>query len=179
MAKDTNANVVESRDSSKGHRGNTPHEEAGGALSGSAPEGNRGIPADANPLKPMTSQDRKLLGSLIRSARKRRGITAAQLGGALDPSVTESAVTSWERGRTAPSYLAVEQIDGVLGVSLNDLMSAREKSLGSGALAYPEREEKEVLLLGYEQMLSMEGLERLVEYAEFLAERHPREDSAK
>ena len=126
------------------------------------------------------AQDRRLLGSLIRSARRRKGMTAAQLGDALDPSVTESAVTSWERGRTMPTFQAVEQMDALLGVSLNDLMAARERA---GAVvpaedASPERADREARLLAFEQMLSMEGLERLVEYAEFLAGRHPRKDSA-
>lgn len=126
-------------------------------------------------------QDRKLLGSLIRSARRRRGLTAAQLGEALDPSVTESAVTSWERGRTMPAYQAVEQMDAILGVSLNDLMAARERAGAAlpGEEASPERADRETRLLVFEQMLSMEGLERLVEYAEFLAGRHPREDQDK
>ena len=129
----------------------------------------------------IAAQDRKLLGSLIRSARRRKGMTAAQLGEALNPSVTESAVTSWERGRTMPTYQAVEQMDAILGVSLNDLMSARERA-GSAMPAdeaYWERVDREVRLLVFEQMLSMEGLERLVECAEFLAGRYPREDSAK
>lgn len=127
---------------------------------------------------PDTAQDRKLLGSLIRSARRRRGLTAAQLGEALSPSVTESAVTSWERGRTMPAYQAVEQMDAILGVSLNDLMAARERTgaVLPGEGSQPERADREVRLLVFEQMLSMEGLDRLVEYAEFLSERHPRED---
>lgn len=43
----------------------------------------------------------------------------------------------------------------------------------------PERAAHEARLLGFEQALSMEGLERLVEYAEFLTAHHKREDSAK
>lgn len=126
------------------------------------------------------AQDRRLLGSLIRSARRRKGMTAAQLGEALEPSVTESAVTSWERGRTMPTYQAVEQMDKILGVSLNGLMAARERTAAAVPAddASPERADREARLLAFEQMLSMEGLERLIEYAEFLAGRHPRNDSA-
>ena len=135
----------------------------------------------AKPDESAAAQERKLLGSLIRSARRRKGMTAAQLGDALDPSVTESAVTSWERGRTMPAYQAVEQMDAILGVSLNDLMAAREQvgaTMPASREAASERADHEARLLAFEQMLSMEGLERLVEYAEFLASHHPREDSA-
>lgn len=55
-------------------------------------------------------------GEIIRTARKKKKISAEKLGLMLDPQVTSSAVTAWERGQNKPSVEVIRQICDALEI---------------------------------------------------------------
>lgn len=60
------------------------------------------------------------IGKQIRHFRKKKNWSAAQLGNMLKPVKTESAVTSWERGRTQPDGDILIQLCVLFGAKIND-----------------------------------------------------------
>lgn len=59
-------------------------------------------------------------GQQIRRYRKERGWSAGQLGQMVSPKKTESAVTSWERGRTQPDGDVLIQLCRLFEVDIAD-----------------------------------------------------------
>jgi len=59
----------------------------------------------------------KMIGNKIAEARKRAGISQAQLGGQL--FISPQAVGKWERGESIPDILTVIRLTEILGVDLN------------------------------------------------------------
>ena len=118
---------------------------------------------------------KSVVGDRIRRGRKAAGLTAKELGEKLDPPVTQSGVSSWERGRTTPSAEMRDQLEAILSKHLEEI----DKE-GPRVVSYvvefdssPKRKEAEDKLLRAMRELSVEGIDRLTEYAEFLAQRHP------
>lgn len=60
------------------------------------------------------------IGKQIRRYRKDRGWSAGQLGQMVEPKKTESAVTSWERGRTQPDGDILIQLCRIFQVDIAD-----------------------------------------------------------
>lgn len=60
------------------------------------------------------------IGAQVRRYRKEKGWTAAQLGQMIEPQKTESAITSWERGRTQPDGDVLIQLCRLFEVEIAD-----------------------------------------------------------
>lgn len=115
---------------------------------------------------------KRIVGSALRRMRQESGITARELGARLDPPVTESAVTSWERGRTTPGWQSRDQIEGVLGDVLEGHRRHEEIYLVSRDPS-PERGAAEKALIAEVPRLSVAGLVKLTEHAQLLELRYP------
>ncbi|MRS05584.1 XRE family transcriptional regulator, partial [bacterium] len=59
----------------------------------------------------------KMIGNKIAEARKRAGVSQAQLAGQL--FISPQAVGKWERGESIPDILTVIRLAEILGVDLN------------------------------------------------------------
>lgn len=60
------------------------------------------------------------IGKQIRRFRNERNLSAGQLGQMVNPKKTESAVTSWERGRTSPDGDILIQLCRIFEVDIAD-----------------------------------------------------------
>ena len=60
------------------------------------------------------------IGKQIRHYRKAKGWSASELGKMVKPEKTESAITSWERGRTQPDGDMLIQLCILFGVDISD-----------------------------------------------------------
>lgn len=117
---------------------------------------------------------KSVVGDRIKRGRKAAGLTAKELGEKLDPPVTQSGISSWERGRTTPNAEMRDQLEAILGGHLEEI----DKEGPRIATYYvehesPRRREVEDKLLRAMRKLSTDGIERLTEYAEFLAQKYP------
>lgn len=118
---------------------------------------------------------KSVVGERIKRGRKAAGLTAKELGEKLKPPVTQSGISSWERGRTTPSAEMRDQLEAILGKHYDEIdkEGPRVVSFVVEYDASPKRKEAEDKLLGAMKDLSVEGIERLTEYAEFLAQKYP------
>ena len=118
---------------------------------------------------------KSVVGDRIRRGRKAAGLTAKELGEKLDPPVTQSGISSWERGRTTPPAEMRDQLEAILGEHLAaiDEEGPRVMSYIVEYDASPKRKEAEDKLLRAMRGLSTEGIERLTDYAEFLSQKYP------
>ena len=64
--------------------------------------------------------DQKKIGTFIADMRKEKGLTQAQLAEMLN--VSGKTVSRWETGRNMPDYAVLEDLTGVLGITVNDLI---------------------------------------------------------
>ncbi|NCB32461.1 MAG: XRE family transcriptional regulator [Erysipelotrichia bacterium] len=64
------------------------------------------------------------LGKRIRTLRKERGMTQAQLADRL--GVTFQAVSKWENGRSVPDVLMLREISALFGTDLNAMLDGKE-----------------------------------------------------
>lgn len=71
----------------------------------------------------MSEALRNQLGGRLRELREARGLTQAQLAHLLGKSL--ETISNFERGKTLPSLVTLEQLAGVLGVSMQDFFSDR------------------------------------------------------
>lgn len=65
------------------------------------------------------------MGDLIAGLRKERGMTQKEL--AEQMSVTDKAVSKWERNLSCPDVNSIPRLAQVLGVSVEELMTAAPK----------------------------------------------------
>lgn len=71
----------------------------------------------------MSEALRNQLGGRLRELRESRGLTQAQLAHLLGKSW--ETISNFERGKTLPSLVTLEQLAGVLGVSMREFFSER------------------------------------------------------
>lgn len=72
--------------------------------------------------------DNRDFGQILAQERKNQGFTQEELAKAL--YVTRQAISNWERGITTPDYNVIEQICGVLGMKIDQLMIKENKNEG-------------------------------------------------
>lgn len=60
------------------------------------------------------------MGKFIATVRKEQGMTQEQLGRKI--GVLGKSVSKWERGINAPDISLLEELSGVLNVSINELL---------------------------------------------------------
>lgn len=65
--------------------------------------------------------DQIKIGRFIAERRKQVGLTQAQLAEKLN--ITDRAVSKWETGKTMPDSSIMLELCGILGISVNDLLS--------------------------------------------------------
>ena len=65
--------------------------------------------------------DQIKIGRFIADRRKQVGLTQAQLAEKLN--ITDRAVSKWETGKTMPDSSIMLELCGILGISVNDLLS--------------------------------------------------------
>jgi transcriptional regulator with XRE-family HTH domain len=75
---------------------------------------------------PLSDEARALIGSRIRKARKKLGLTGSQLAARLPParedgSVTKAVVSMWESGDRTPSIGRLADIAAMLGTTVSRL----------------------------------------------------------
>ncbi len=118
---------------------------------------------------------KSIVGDQIKRGRKAAGLTAKELGEKLDPPVTQSGISSWERGRTTPAAEMRDQLESILGSHLEgiDKQGPRVVTFVVEYDSDPKRKEAEDKLLMAMKELSVEGIERLTDYAEFLGQKYP------
>ena len=68
--------------------------------------------------------DQKRIGSFISKLRKEKNLTQQELADQLH--VTDRAVSHWENGRRLPDISLLKDISNILGVSVNELLSAEK-----------------------------------------------------
>ena len=73
--------------------------------------------------------DARVFGSFIAALRKEKGMTQAEL--ARELSVTDKAVSRWERGQGFPDIHSLEPLAKALDVSVVELMQSRKSEDGS------------------------------------------------
>lgn len=69
------------------------------------------------------------IGDLIRAARKKKRISARELGERLSPSVTFGAIYGWESGKTKPNADTLLQISKILDVDIKALLPGFDGNL--------------------------------------------------
>ena len=65
--------------------------------------------------------DQLKIGRFIAECRKKQGLTQMQLAERLN--ITDRAVSKWENGRAMPDSAIMLELCGVLGITVNDLLS--------------------------------------------------------
>lgn len=65
--------------------------------------------------------DQVKIGKFIAGCRREKGLTQAKLAEALD--ITDRAVSKWETGRSLPDASIMLALCGLLGISVNELLS--------------------------------------------------------
>ncbi|MBQ7474444.1 MAG: helix-turn-helix domain-containing protein [Clostridia bacterium] len=83
--------------------------------------------------------DQLKTGKLIAKMRKERALTQAQLAEKL--GVTDRAVSKWETGKSLPDASLMLDLCGLLGITVNDLLSGEVVSMEN----YNEKTEKNLL----------------------------------
>ena len=68
------------------------------------------------------------VGSVIREARKRKKISAGDLGEMLDPAVSHTAVYKWEKDLTEPSIGHLRQLGEILEIDLAEILGFSQES---------------------------------------------------
>ena len=118
---------------------------------------------------------KSVVGDRIRRARKAAGLTAKELGEKLDPPVSQSGISSWERGRTTPSVEMRDQLEKVFDGLLDEIdkEGPRFERYFVEYDTSPKRKEVEDKLFMALRNISTEGIEYLVDYAEFLGQKYP------
>ena len=65
----------------------------------------------------------KSMGDIISTIRKEKGMTQKELADKLN--VTDKAVSKWERGIACPDTMTIPKLAEILGVSVEELMTAK------------------------------------------------------
>ena len=69
------------------------------------------------------------IGKFIADCRKEQGLTQAQLAERL--SITDKAISKWERGVAMPDSSIMLELCGILGISVNELLSGERSKMES------------------------------------------------
>lgn len=85
--------------------------------------------------------DQIKIGKFIATCRKAKGLTQMQLAEAL--GITDRAVSKWERGISLPDSSIMLALCGILGISVNDLLSGEVVTMSH----YNEKAEENLLAL--------------------------------
>ena len=99
------------------------------------------------------------IGENIKKLREAAGMSQDQLGEKIGK--TRSAVSQYESGKIVPRMGVIEDLSHVFMVSKVDIIGD-----GSGSADYEQR------IVALARMMDDDGRARLMEQAEFLAERH-------
>jgi len=73
---------------------------------------------------------KKTLGTMIAQLRKQQGMTQLELAGKM--SVTDKAVSKWERDLSCPDINSLPKLAEVLGVTVEELMQSQSARQTSG-----------------------------------------------
>ena len=65
----------------------------------------------------------KTMGTIIREARKNKGMTQSELAQTMN--VTDKAVSKWERDLSCPDVASLSKLAETLGISIEELMSGK------------------------------------------------------
>lgn len=84
------------------------------------------------------------IGRKIAELRKRNGLTQMGLADAL--GISFQAVSNWERGNTMPDISKLQELSGILGVSIDELLGGEERA------AVIERAMDETAVLSIEEL---------------------------
>ena len=84
--------------------------------------------------------DQTKIGKFIAESRKAQGYTQMQLAEKL--GITDRAVSKWERGKSMPDASIMLELCGVIGISVNELLSGEKTSMEN------TNQKNEQLLLG-------------------------------
>lgn len=80
----------------------------------------------------------KSMGQIISTCRKEKGMTQKELADKLN--VTDKAVSKWERDLACPDTQTLPKLAGILGISLEELLSGESSQTtghrGAGYLAH-------------------------------------------
>lgn len=106
----------------------------------------------------------------IGEAREARGWTQTQLAEAL--GTTQQTIQRWESGIVDPKVSQVMEVSKALGITVSFLLGMDEKQ--PEASKPPLLSENEIKLLALYRSMDPDGCIRLMEQAEFLAARHPK-----
>lgn len=80
----------------------------------------------------MSEALRKQVGGRLKELREARGLTQAQLAHLLGKSW--ETISNFERGKTLPSLVTLEQVAGVLGLSMREFFDDRPVQRSTGQL---------------------------------------------
>ena len=83
--------------------------------------------------------DQAKIGKFIAERRKTKGLTQMQLAEKL--AITDRAVSKWETGKTLPDATLMLELCGILGISVNDLLTGEVVTMEN----YNEKMEKNLL----------------------------------
>ena len=106
-------------------------------------------------------------GQRLRKARKERGFTQKQLADLIDAK--HNSVSDWENDKNKPDPDTIEYICGALDIPVSFLFSDSIQIKKSPEPTDIDSEDLHPLLKIYEQ-LNVDGQNRLMEYAQDLAE---------
>ena len=71
--------------------------------------------------------DQVEIGKFISECRKEKGLTQAQLAEKLN--ITNRAISKWETGKSMPDTSVMLEVCGILGISVNELLSGKRLSM--------------------------------------------------
>lgn len=70
------------------------------------------------------NMNQKEIGKFIAKCRKEKNLTQAQLAEKL--GITDRAVSKWETGNSMPDSSIMLELCGILGITVNELLSGRK-----------------------------------------------------
>ena len=112
--------------------------------------------------------DQIRIGKFIAACRRENGLTQAQLAERL--SITDRAVSKWETGRSMPDSSIMLPLCGILGITVNELLSGERiemmdynRNAEENLVAMKRREEEQTRML-----LKMEWVIGFISVAAFL-----------
>lgn len=76
-------------------------------------------------------------GKFIARCRKEQNLTQAQLAEKLN--ITDRAVSKWETGKCMPDSSIMLELCGILGITVNELLSGEEMEMGKNDGAYEKK----------------------------------------
>ncbi len=84
-------------------------------------------------------------GKFIARCRKEQNLTQAQLAEKLN--ITDRAVSKWETGKCMPDSSIMLELCGILGITVNELLSGEEMEMGKNDGTYEKKADENLLIL--------------------------------